>query len=269
MSRLRRGLLAGAVILVALVAVVFVRIIVVLWSDDADQVGGAGSPVVDDTTADGGAPASPSQAEVVQVLGTVDPFERPNQATDLGTMPDGPAWFPDTGTWGISDGRVYLSAPVNGRNQAVVDLGQSDGAVQATLPKVVNGAGLVFRYRNPFDYWAVVAVPAYATWAVVRIQGGQEKVVANTGLSPVADGTTVAVRLTGDVIDIVFDTRLTRTITDVAVGTATKVGLTAQAMPGVDAASARFDDVTVALPGDRAVPAGVVEVSRPGPPPLA
>jgi hypothetical protein len=100
----------------------------------------------------------------------------------------------------------------------------------------------------------VVAVPAYATWAVVRVQGSQEEVVANTGLSPVADGTRVAVRLDGDDIDIVLDTQVVRTITEAVVGTATKVGITAQALPGIDAASARFDDFAVALAGDRPVP---------------
>lgn len=257
MNSLRRGLVVGGVVLAALVAVVLVRIIVVLWSEDTTQVeapGSEGAPA-------SGAPldsepplASPSAGEVVQVGGTLDAFERPNQATGLGTMPEGPAWFADTGTWGISDGQAYLSAPANGRNHAVVDLGQAYGAVQATLPKVVNGAGLVFRYRNPFDYWAVVAVPAYATWAVVRVQGSQEEVVANTGLSPIDDGTRVAVRLDGDDIDIVLDTQVVRTITEAVVGTATKVGMTAQALPGIDAASARFDDFAVALTSDRPVP---------------
>lgn len=261
-------MVAVGVVLVALVAVVLVRIVVVLWSDNGDQAGGTGAPVVGDGPADGGVvPAGPSLGEVVQVLATVDPFERSNQAAGLGTIPDGPAWFADTGTWGISDGQAYLSAPANGRNHAVVDLGQPEGSVQATLPRVVNGTGLVFRYRNPFDYWAVVAVPAYATWAVVRVQGGQEEVVANTGLSPIADGTTVAVRLDGDAIDIVLDTRVTRTITDAVVGRATKVGMTAQAIPGIDAASARFDDFSVALPGDRPVPGpSTTTATAPSPP---
>jgi hypothetical protein len=68
--------------------------------------------------------------------------------------------------------------------------------------------------------------------------------VANTGLSMTADGTTVAVRLRGDVFDVALNGRVVKTITNAALRTGTGIGITAMGS-GPDVA--RFDDFTATL----------------------
>lgn len=257
MRRLRIGLVAGGVLLAALLVLVIIRIVTV-WTESAGTSSTTSEPEANalpgTTDADDGA-----LGEVIEVVGTLDSFERPNDAQSLGSIPNGPMWFADAGIWGISNGQAYVSGPDDGRNHAVIDLGEQDGAVRAQLNRVVNGAGLVFRYQSPFDYWAVVAVPAYATWAIVQVVDGEELVVDNTGLSPIADGTAVAVRMEGDSIDIAFNGRVAATIGVADPSEATRAGLTAQAIPGIDAAAARFDDFAVALLDGRSLPTATTE----------
>ncbi len=195
-----------------------------------------------------------NEGEMVTVAGTIDQFSRPDDPSSLGIMPGGPVWFNESGTWGVTSDQAYLSEPGPDRSHAVIDTGQSNHVVQVRLPTLVNGAGLVFRYRSPLDYWAVVAVPGYATWAVIKVADGNEQVVADTGLSPVADGTAVGVRTEGPAIDVILEQRVVRTITDDHLIDADKVGLTAQQLPGVDPGAARFDEFRVALPEGSRLP---------------
>ena len=257
MRQIRTGVVAGGVLLAALLVLVFIRIVTV-WTDSPGTSNSTAEPEANaeqaTTDADSGTPA-----EVIEVVGTLDSFERPNDAQSLGSIPNGPTWFADAGTWGIANGQAYASGPVDGRNHAVVDLGEQDGAVRVQLSRAVFGAGLVFRYRSPFDYWAVVAVPSYATWAIVHVVDGEEQVVDNTGLSPIADGTVVAVRMEGATVDVALDGRVAATVDVADPSDATRVGLTAQAIPGIDAAAARFDDFAVALPDGRSLPTATTE----------
>ncbi len=262
MRRLRIGLVACGVLFGALIVAIFVRIVTV-WTESPGTTSSTSESEADavqgTTAADGGA-----VGEVLEVVGTLDSFERPNDAQSLGSIPNGPRWFSDAGTWGVSNGQAYVSGPVDGRNHAVVDLGDQDGLVQVQLNRVVNGAGLVFRYQSPFDYWAVVAVPTYATWAIVQVVDGEEMVVANTGLSPIADGTVVAVRTEDDVADIALDGRVVATV-DTGPSDATRVGVTAQAIPGIDAAATRFDNFAVALLDGRSLPTTPDQEAGPAP----
>ncbi len=257
MRQVRIGVVAGGVLLAALLAVVFIRIVTV-WTESPETSNSTAEPEANagqaTTDADGG-----TLAEVIEVVGTLDSFERPNDAQSLRSIPNGPTWLGDAGTWGISNGQAYVSGPVDGRNHAVVDLGEQDGAVRVQLSRAVNGAGLVFRYQSPFDYWAVVAVSTYATWAIVHVVDGEEQVVDNTGLSPIADGTVVAVRMEGDTVDIALNGRVAATVDVADPSEATRVGLTAQAIPGLDAAAARFDDFAVALPDAQSPPTATTE----------
>jgi len=175
------------------------------------------------------------------VRATADAFSRPDQRFGLGATPQGLEWRSVGGAWGVSRSTAYVSgpAPAPARALAVLDVAGGDGSVQVTLPRVANGAGLVFRYQDPANFWAVVAVPDYATWAVVRALAGQEQVVANTGVSAVRDGTTVGVRTSGDTIEVLVDRAVAATVSDGALRSAGAVGMTAG---GSDAGRARFDD---------------------------
>jgi hypothetical protein len=246
------GVALGVVFALLLVLVAF-RIITV-WNDSGTvDPEAAGSPVGD---AEGGTPID--QREVVEVVGILDSFARPNDSTSLGSVPVGPLWSAEIGTWGTSNEQAYVAGPAAGRNHVVVRAG-SEGAAQVKLTSMVHGAGLIFRFAGPRDHWALVAVPSYATFALVRTVDGREEIVGNTGLSPIGDGTTVAVRMAGPVIDLVLNGRVVETVVDETFSDADGVGLTAESIPGVDAAAARFDDFSFDLspsepePGSRDV----------------
>ncbi|MCB1006696.1 MAG: hypothetical protein KDB35_21115 [Acidimicrobiales bacterium] len=219
----------------AAVAFVAIAIVGILIASGGDSGGG-----------DGETSAAPADARTdVGVFGTIDQFDRPDSATTMGDFAPSRPWSADAGTWGIDNGEAYLVRSGEFRNHSVVGLGQGDGGAQVRLDKVVNGAGLVFRYVGPYNYWAVVAVPDVATWNVVKVVDGDQEVVGNTGQSPTADGTTVGVRMRGDTIDVIINGRVRKTIVDDFQAEAGKVGLTAR---GPDSGDARFDDFVAGLP---------------------
>ncbi len=235
-------LLVGAA--VAFVAIAIVGVLIA--SGGGDSGGGGG----DDT-------AEPTDARTdVGIFGSIDQFDRPDSTTTLGDFAPGRPWSPAAGTWGIDDGEAYLVESGEFRNHAVVGLGQGDGGVQVRLDTVVNGAGLVFRYLGPYSYWAVVAVPDVATWNIIKVDGGVQEVMGNTGQSPTSDGTTVAVRMRGDTIDVIVNGRVRKTVVDGFQADAGKVGITAR---GADSGEARFDDFVAGLPGGVPITSG-----RPG-----
>ena len=182
----------------------------------------------------------------VGVFGTIDQFDRPDSATSMGDFAPRRPWSPDAGTWGIDSGEAYLVESSEFRNHSLVGLGQGDGGAQVRLDKVVNGAGLVFRYVGPYNYWAVVAVPDVATWNIIKVVDGDQEVIGNTGQSPTADGTTVGVRLRGETIDVIVNGRIRKSIVDDFQVNAGKVGITARCP---DSGDARFDDFVAGLPG--------------------
>jgi len=193
--------------------------------------------------------ASSSPEAPLAVGGGLDSFSRFDSPTSLGTMPGGPSWRSAAGVWAVGYGQAYPARPIAERNLAVVPLGHGDGAVQVRLAHVVQGAGVVFRYRDPANYWYVAATPTYASWAVVKVVAGHEESVANTGFSPVGDGTTVAVRFEGATIKVALDGTVKAKVTDAALADAGGVGL---AVRGPDAVKVRFDDFRAAVPGDGA-----------------
>jgi len=137
--------------------------------------------------------------------GVVDTFNRNDDATKLGVTDSGQRWFSVSGTWGVTGGTAYVARPGNGYNLSVVNMHTPDGNVQVTLKKLVAGAGLVFRYHNPFNYWLVSASPKLATWAVQRVENAKLVTVGDLGVVPVQDETTVSVRLSGPQITVAID----------------------------------------------------------------
>jgi len=196
-------------------------------------------------------PAPPHhEGRHLAVTVALDSFDRP--AGSLVLPPGrGPAWRVEAGSWEVADGQAAATDPRSDRSIAVVRLPGGQGAVQLTLSHVTNGAGVVFRYRDRRNYWSVSAAPLYATWVITKTVGGRTTLMGNTGISPMEDGTVIAVRVQGDVIDIAFDGQIGKTLSDGDLRGAPEVGM---GVPGPVATTARFDDFRVALPGDKPLP---------------
>lgn len=118
------------------------------------------------------------------ITGTItDTFNRADSTTTLGTTSDGLAtWTAVQGTWGISSNTAYCPH-VNGSGSvpafAVIDTAQADGAVQGTLGG--SGAwdfGLVFRYADPNNYWAMTWLNGTNLSRVIRRVAGTGTVMA-------------------------------------------------------------------------------------------
>jgi hypothetical protein len=182
----------------------------------------------------------------VAVPDIYDSFDR--DGPSLGAAPGRPPWQEAAG-WSIARwSQAYAAAPAQGASLAIVRLGGADGAVEVRLAKVDDGAGLVFRYRDPDNYWAFTVVPSFATSALVRVMDGTSRVVAGTGLSALDDGMVIGVRLEGVNIDLVIDHKVQKTVRADELVDASGAGLIAQ---GASAGLARFEDFRFSLPGRR------------------
>lgn len=177
------------------------------------------------------------QALVVAANAEVaDQFNR-TDSTTLG-RPRKARWATGAGEWGIRDGTAYVVSNAADPAIAVVQASGADGVVQVTMATAANGCGLVFRYRDPANYWALTAVPGYATWNLERVIDGKTVIVANTGLSATKSGTVVTVRMRGDLLELFVDGKLAKQVKDRAFQTADRVGLLGR---GPGATQARWD----------------------------
>ena len=101
----------------------------------------------------------------------IDTFDRPDSPNDLGVTGTGQPWESVSGTWGVGDDRA-LSGGGSGDEPllAVVPEGTGDGLTEVTMIAVEEGAGLVFRYQDPENYWSVTANPGpMLLWAVIIV----------------------------------------------------------------------------------------------------
>src|SRR5256885_2373177 len=100
-------------------------------------------------------------------------------------LPPLPAWVAQTGTWGIAGNQAYLAAGASGI--ATVPL-VADCDVKITLPVIQNAIGLVFRYQDANNYWALQAATGFATYNVNRIVAGVSTFMGNTGATGTVSG---------------------------------------------------------------------------------
>jgi hypothetical protein len=187
----------------------------------------------------------------IEVTGTVEGFDRPDAVDGLGALAGRPWVVEGGGRWGVAGGAAYLSSPAPGRSFALVDVGSPDASVSARLSTVTVGSGVAFAYTAPGRFWAVVAVPQFATWNLVEVVDGRSTVRGTTGQSAVADGTVVAVAVSGDEATVAVNGRRAVTVDGLPAQRSTRVGLT---VAGPQAGEARFDEFAVALPGDEPLP---------------
>jgi hypothetical protein len=187
--------------------------------------------------------------------GITDDFARGDSKTSLTVGGKHADWTVPRGVWGVQKGSAYVVS-ATGRPAtavAVVDMGSAEGSVQVRLAQVSNGSGLVFRYRDPANYWAFVVAPGYATWTIERTIAGRRTVVGNTGLSPVKAGTVAAIRMEGPAIEFMLDGKVKRRVNNPLLQNATRTGLIGR---GPKVGEARWD-------GFRAGPAVVSAVPKP------
>jgi hypothetical protein len=190
-----RGLIAGGVLALGIVALV-AAILVAVFANE-------------------GTTSAPAVGNLA--FGVIDSFQRANSSDSLGRAESGQPWVAVVGKWGIVGGSAYVSNPSrNTNNLAVVDAHTGDMAVQVTLSKLAAGSGLIFRWQNEFNYWLVLASPQVASWAVERVDHGKVTTVGTLGLAPVGDGTTVAVRTKGTLIEVSINGELARSFVDPA-----------------------------------------------------
>lgn len=137
----------------------------------------------------------------------VDTFDRQDTARRLGETGTGQEWQAVSGRWGIADNAATnTSGDDDARSLAVVDseTDTSDGLVEVTLSTVERDAGLLFRYRDPDNYWAVTANPGLGTWTVRRVLDGDGDRVGEM-IAPAIDGTTVTVIQNGSNLRFLVD----------------------------------------------------------------
>jgi hypothetical protein len=155
----------------------------------------------------------------------VDNFDRAYSATSLGTGPGRVQWHAVNGVWGIQDHTGVVSRPSPRWSIAVVDGRVADQRVSTTVANVVPGQGLAFRVEDENNFFALVALPKYATWNLYRVQHGQAASITNTGLSAAKGRVSIAIVVKGDTISLFIDGSLAARITTSALAGATQAGL--------------------------------------------
>ncbi len=105
---------------------------------------------------------------------------------------------------------------------------------------VRGGAGLVFRYASPADFWQLVPAPAFRTWVVQHVLGG--RLAANEDLHVVGaeDGTVVQVELSGTEISVKVSDQEAIVLDDPAGAGRTVVGFAARGPPGARSSLGRL-----------------------------
>ena len=90
-----------------------------------------------------------------------DPFDRGDNPDGLGRATTGQQWNEIHGQWAISQQQAQLLDVGQGEAPALaVTAGaEGDGLTEVTLPVVEAGAGLVFRYLDPENYWRCWPTP--------------------------------------------------------------------------------------------------------------
>jgi hypothetical protein len=180
-------------------------------------------------------------SDVVVEGAPTDDFNRPQSRDTVGVAANGDSWDPVAGVWGIDGAQVYLAtADLGGaRNLLTLDMGSADGTVSAVFSRVRLGAGMVFRYQSPQDFWVILPAPDYGTWIVQHIVDDETVVNENIGLADSPDGTTVSLTLAGTLLKVqINDADAVELEMDDSTD-ATVVGLTSL---GYGSGEARWDD---------------------------
>lgn len=174
----------------------------------------------------------------------IDGFDRPDDPGGLGSVPGGPAWKAVAGSWAIANEQAY-STSLSGDDEAVAVVVASRplAVAEVRVAQVAPGAGLVFAYAGPGDYWLVEAEPAYGTWNVVHVSRGVARGWGNVGLATTASGTIVSATVGHQAATVGVDGASVATIHDPAIEPTAGAGVAAATSGD---ASPRFEDFDAA-----------------------
>ena len=242
----------AVLVVVALVAVFLIG----RSTSGGDDGGGGEDPAGDDAAGTGeGVPFPVGDVNRTGYWGfvsltpiVVDTFDRANDPESLGDAGDGGTWDPVAGTWGIRDDAAFTSGgDGDGPFLAVVPGGgRGDGLTEVTMTVVEDGAGLVFRYADPENYWSMVANTGVGTWTVNRTIDGETE---NAGEfpGPTGDGVTLSVEQKGTNLRFLVDGTEIGPLTDGALADQLQGGLIAA---GTTQGEARWNRFLVLTYGD-------------------
>ena len=241
----RRVLIIAAVAFVIIAAIAFA--LTRGGDDPADETALPG----DTRTATGGAEGGGS----ITIAGTADTFNRDDTTDGLGALPSGAPWVVQSGTWAIQANEAVVTQPdPQRRNTVYVATGYADPQAEVRLTTIANGAGMAFRYQGECNFWAVYAVPEYATWNVEkvidceRVGEGESPVYRTITGAPVGDGTKVGVVLNGDEVKIVLNGTIALTFEDPDLAGVGRLGLTTRGEADV-----AFDDFVAGGEGGQGI----------------
>lgn len=174
-------------------------------------------------------------------IARVENFDRPDAATTAFDGAD--AFLPTQEKFAIAKGQAVRSGTADAMAIAYVP-GNRLGAVAMRIRGANPGSGLVFRYRDPGDYWLITPA-SDKVWELIRVKSGTQEVVRkltrligtdDTNLSVEFDGSGFVVRSAGIFVVAVSDDYL---------ATAAGAGFTARGAAG---SSVSFDDVVLYYP---------------------
>ena len=149
----------------------------------------------------------------------------------------GGEWSDASGRWGIQGGQAAAADGGTGDRIATIGGGSTDRLTEVTVSTVADGAGIVFRYRDPDNLWSMTASPDDGAWIVSKVVAGEATVAAEVP-STMANGTTIGVAQRGSELQILVEGQEALRVTDPALEAEVLSGII---VSGVGAGSARFD----------------------------
>lgn len=149
------------------------------------------------------------------VLGVTDVLAQPWVRVAQGFYQADPSQATSSApVWSIDGaGRAYVSTAVAGvRNMAIID-GASRGSVTLTVAVAQTAQGLVFRFKDPYNFWCLE--DATTTVNIMKVKNGVATNMGNTGAATWTGTGTMGVTLKRDgSFDVLIGGVVKKTITD-------------------------------------------------------
>lgn len=171
-----------------------------------------------------------------------------------------PPWLVVHGRWQAGNGHASFSSPASGIQLAVLESIPRVVAAQVRLPTVGSGAGLVFAYQGPGDYWAITAVPGYATWSVLKVLHGVSTGEGNLGLDSLAGGSILQVVMHGHSAALGLDGKVLRVVSNPSLSPG-RVGVTVAGSGVTQTSFGDFQVVPVPRPAT-SIPSSTATTTR-------
>lgn len=124
--------------------------------------------------------------------------------------------------------------------------GDALGGVSLKITGAHPDSGLVFRYKDPANFWILTPNPQRGDWLLVKVAGGQDQQVGEAMRLADVDEVRFTVIFDGDQIIVKASDRLVAAASDPFLAGVASAGFTAQGERGADAG---FDDLVLFYPG--------------------